>query len=297
MKLESKDRKNLLAVNVGLASNGILAALKVGVGILGHSPALLADGISSTSDAVYLVIMRGFMLVARKPPDREHPYGHRQFESVAAVVVGAFVITTAVAIFWNAVDSVYELFSGESHFAGARSGALWVAVFTVVTKVALLIFTRRIGRQTGSIAVLALARDHRNDIFSISAAAVGIFFGRLGMPWLDPAAAAVVSLVILKTGIEILRESSAELVNILPEPSLYHEIRDLVQAVGGVRRVEEIRIHRVGISLLVNVVIGVDGTLSVAEGDRIANGVEEILHEEIEYLRHVSVHFHPDRGP
>ena len=108
-------------------------------------------------------------------------------------------------------------------------------------------------------------------------------------------AAAVVSLVILKTGIEILRESSADLMNILPEPSLYTQIYRLVHAVPGVRRVEEIRVHRLGISLLVNVVIGVDGTLSVAEGDRIASDVERTLLEEIEYLRHISVHFHPDR--
>ena len=164
MTRESDDHKNLLAVNLSLAVNVLLAGLKTAVGIVGHSPALLADGINSTSDAAYLVIVRIFMRIAGEPPDREHPFGHRQMESIAAVVVGAFVVTTAVAIFWNAADQVYEIATGRSDFQGAKSVALWVALLTVVLKVWLTVMTGRIGRKTGSIAVLALARDHRNDV-------------------------------------------------------------------------------------------------------------------------------------
>ena len=86
------------AINAGLGANLVLALLKVGGGILGHSEALLADGINSTSDVAYYVVVKIFMLFARRPPDREHPFGHRQLESIAALAVGAFVITTAVAV-------------------------------------------------------------------------------------------------------------------------------------------------------------------------------------------------------
>ncbi|MFA7160047.1 MAG: cation transporter, partial [Kiritimatiellia bacterium] len=85
----TQDRRNELgcrAVNMGLVCNVILAALKTVVGITAHSSALLADGINSTSDAVYYVVVRVFMALARKPPDPEHPYGHSQMESIAAVV-------------------------------------------------------------------------------------------------------------------------------------------------------------------------------------------------------------------
>src|SRR5450830_549023 len=87
-------------INVGLAANAALALLKTSIGILGHSDALLADGINSTSDVVYYIVVKIFMRLADKPADAEHPYGHRQLESVAALVVGAFVITTGIAIFW-----------------------------------------------------------------------------------------------------------------------------------------------------------------------------------------------------
>ena len=95
MTTGERQKKTILAVNVGLIANTILAFLKTGVGIIGHSPALLADGINSTSDVAYGIVVRIFMLLSGKPADEEHPYGHDRLESIAAVVVGAFVITTA----------------------------------------------------------------------------------------------------------------------------------------------------------------------------------------------------------
>lgn len=289
------DRKNLLAVNLGLAANVLLALLKTAVGIVGSSPALLADGINSSADVVYSAVVRVFMGLARKPPDREHPYGHRQLESIAGLVVGAFVVTTAVAMFWYAAGEVYHLAVGRSRFTGAHQTALWVALLTVVLKVGLTVFTRRIARQTGSIAVLALARDHQNDIFSISAAALGIFLGLRGYPWVDPLAAALVALVILGTGVSILRESSADLMDVLPDRQIRDQIYHLLEAVPGVHQIEEVHIHRIGLYLLVEVTLGVDGALTVAAGDQIASRAEQVLWKQVQYLRRVSIHYHPSR--
>jgi cation diffusion facilitator family transporter len=293
MTSEQRERKSILTINLGLAANALLAALKTGIGIAGHSPALLADGINSTSDMAYCVVVSVFMRLAGKPPDAEHPYGHSQMESIAAVVVGSFVITTAVAIFWDAVNNVYDLMVGQGDFGGATIGALWVALLTVGLKVALAIFTRRVGQQTQNPAVLALAYDHRNDVFSALAATIGISFGRMGYPWVDPLAGALVALVILRTGIEVLRESAADLMDTLPGRALAQQITELVDPIPGVKEVEEIRAHRFGPYLVANVTIGVDGALSVAEGDRIATQVEHTLVEHIEFMRRVHVHYHP----
>ena len=82
-----------LSVGLGLGANIVLALVKSIVGILGSSPALLADGINSTSDVVYYLVVSVFVRAANKPADDEHPFGHTQYESVGALVVGAFVIT------------------------------------------------------------------------------------------------------------------------------------------------------------------------------------------------------------
>ena len=291
--LEHRKRKSILTVNLGLVANIFLAGLKTSIGILGHSPALLADGINSVSDVAYGIVVSVLIRLAGRPPDEEHPYGHDQMESVAAVVVGSFVMTTAIAIFWDAVNSVYDLLVGQGDFSGAAIAALWVALLTVVFKLGLTIWTQRIGRQTQNAAVLALAYDHRNDVFSASAATIGIFFGRMGYPWVDPLAGAMVALIILRTGIEILRASTADLMDTLPGQALAQQITELLSPILGVKQIEEVHAHRFGPYLVVNVTIGVDGSLSVAEGDKIAIQVERTLIEQVEFMRRVHVHYHP----
>ena len=294
---EQRKHKSVLTVNLGLVANVLLAALKTSIGIVGHSPALLADGVNSTSDVAYGIVISVFMRLAGKPPDDEHPFGHSQMESIAAVVVGSFVMTTAIAIFWDAVKNLYDLQAGHGNFGGASIGALWVGLFTVLLKLGLTVFTQRVGRYTQNVAVLALAYDHRNDVFSALAATVGIFFGRMGYPWVDPMAGALVALIILRTGIEILRESTADLMDTLPGRALAQKITQLLNSVPGVQQVEEIHAHRFGPYLVVNVTIGVDGSLSVAEGDKIATQVEHMLIEHIEFMRRVHVHYHPATSP
>jgi cation diffusion facilitator family transporter len=291
--IEQRRHKSMLAVQVGLAANILLAVLKAVVGVVGHSPALLADGINSTSDVAYGIVVSIFVKLSAKPADREHPYGHDQLESVAAVVVGAFVVTTAIAIFWHSVDTVYELLTAPPDNGGASIIALWIALFAILLKSGLTAWTYGISRKTGNNAVRALAQDHRNDIFASSAAAIGIFFGRLNYPWIDPLAGAVVSLIILHTGVDILRSATADLMDTLPGRELAEEIAAALQDVYGVQEIEEVHAHRFGPYLVVNLTIGIDGALTVVEGDRIATEVEKTLLAQIQFLRRVYVHYHP----
>ena len=293
MQAEQRDRKSALAIRVGLAGNVLLAALKTWIGITGRSPALLADGINSTSDVAYYLVVAAFMRQARKPADEQHPYGHSQLKDIAALVVGAFVLTTAIAVFWGSAKAAYEILSGAAVSEGAARIALWIALLTIVLKAFLTECTRRLGAQTGNAAVAALARDHRNDIFSAAGAAVGIILGRAGYPWVDPLAGALVALVILKTGIGILREASADLMDAVPSRLLSAKIAALAAAIPEIEELEEVHAHRFGPYLVINVTIAVDGGQTIREGDRIASELERAITRGIEYVRRVHVHYHP----
>ena len=144
--------------------------------------------------------------------------------------------------------------------------------------------------------MVALAYDHRNDIFSASGAAIGIFLGRMGLPWVDPLAGALVALLVLRTGVEILRQSSAELMDAVPSEALADQIVELLAEIPDVECVEEIHAHRFGPYVVVNVTIGVDGSMTVQRGDDIATQVEHLLEERIDLLRRVYVHYHPVRS-
>jgi len=295
MSSELKSLENS-AINSGLAANAILAILKTCFGVFGHSEALLADGINSTSDVVYCVVVKVYLALARKPPDREHPFGHRQLESIAALIVGSFVVVTAIALFWDAINNVYDMATtGESPF---RIGvmALCVAVLTIVAKVALTFYTRRVAARTGNAAILALARDHGNDILSASGATIGIIASRCGFPWADPLVGAIVAIVVFYTGIQILRESAADLTDAVPSDILDRQARAVLRGIPGLASVEEVQAHRFGPFIVLYVTVGVDGAIPVAEGHRIASQVELRLRTQIALVRRAYVHYHPTRA-
>ncbi len=284
------------AINFTLIANLILAILKVSVGILAHSSALLADGINSSSDVIYNAVVSIFIRAAKKPADDEHPYGHSQFESVGALVVSAFIITAAFTIFWTSVQSLVEYLKEGSNFSSNSYLALYAALFTVILKTALYFYTRVIGKKTNNPSVIAITLDHRNDIFSASAVVAGTLMTQLGYPWADPLAGAIVAVVFLFSGIEILRDATDILMDTVPGKALDNQIRLLLQDVSGLQGIECIRAHRFGQYLVINLTIFVDGDISVNEGDRIADSVEAKLLDNIDYLRAVHVHFHPKPG-
>ncbi|NLD94021.1 MAG: cation transporter [Fibrobacter sp.] len=281
-------------VNLGLISNIVLAVLKIVIGLAGHSRALLADGVNSCSDVAYYIVVKIFTAIAGKPADKEHPFGHHQMESIAAVVVGAFIITTAIAIFWDSVNTAFDLVTGEYQVKSSMQVLTFAtAMFTVALKLALYFYTRSIAQTTKNVSAMALMYDHRNDIFASLGAAVGIGLGWLNIPLGDPVAGAVVALLVLKTGVKILRESSDELMDTVPGDELEKQIRNVISPMTDVLTVEEINAHRFGPYLVINITIGVDGTMSVANGDRIATRIENKLCNEIELLQRVYVHYHP----
>lgn len=283
------------AVDIGLYSNIFLAVLKTTVGIAGHSAALLADGINSTSDFVYYIAVKIFVKLSREPADDEHPYGHAQFETIAALVVGAFVITTGVAIFWESADRGWHIYRGLEEASKVSVYALWTALFTIALKIGLAIKTRSVGAATANPVVAALAKDHVNDIMASAAAAAGIVLALAGFTWVDPLAGSVVALFILKTGIGILKEAAMELMDTVPGKELDLQIREALAGVEGVLAVEEVHAHRFGPHFMVNLKFCVDGRLSVSEGDNIATLAEKTLYEKFHHIRKVYTHYHPQR--
>ena len=144
---------------------------------------------------------------------------------------------------------------------------------------------------------MALAYDHRNDVVSASGAAVGIFFGRMGFPFIDPLVGGFVALIVLRTGVQILRDSSADLMDTVPGEELENQTRELLKTVSGIDAVEEVNAHRFGPYLVLNIQIGIDGNLSVTQGDAIASEVEAILQRHIRMVAKAYVHYHPTRKP
>lgn len=281
-------------VNIGLVCNIFLAVVKIFVAVIGHSRALLADGVNSCSDVAYYIVVKIFTNLAGKPADKEHPYGHHQMESIAAIVIGAFIITTAIAIFWDSVNNAYDILTHvNQEKPEMQLLTLGTAIFTIFLKLGLYFYTKIIAERTKNVSAMALTYDHRNDIFASLGAAVGIGLGWVGIPLGDPVAGAVVALIVLRAGVRILRESSDELMDTVPGDALEKQIKNIVLHIPEVITLEEIGAHRFGPYLIVNLTVGIKGTLTVEKGDAIATEIEKALYSNIELLKRVYVHYHP----
>ncbi|MEL7637722.1 MAG: cation diffusion facilitator family transporter [Anaerolineaceae bacterium] len=293
--LGQRSRLSSRSINLALVANILLAILKTSVGIFSHSSALLADGINSTSDVVYNTAVAIFIRASRKPADEDHPYGHSQFESIGALVIAAFIITAAFTIFWNSVQTMFDYLQG-SEITGINSLAVYAALFTILLKGILFVYTLTVGKKTNNPTVAALALDHRNDIFSAIAVVAGTLAAQLGYYWADPLAGAIVAVFFLMSGIEILRDSTDILMDTVPGQSLDKEVRSLLEDVNGLEGIEQIQAHRFGQYLVLNLIIYVCGDSSVRDGHEVAEEVERRLKKEIDFLQAVHVHYHPKPG-
>lgn len=292
--MTDRDKRANITVNLGLGFNIMLSLLKTSIGILGRSSALLADGINSSSDVIYYIVVKIFMHHAKKPADSEHPYGHRQLETISAIVVGAFILTTGIAIFWEAINKVYELIKDHSLGHSASVWALYIALGTVILKIFLYLYTRSNYRITKNPTLKALANDHMNDIMAAIAVSIGVLMGRLGYYWMDPAAGAVVAIYILKTGIEIIMDNASELMDSFPDEDFKSEVRKIAMDVEGVMKVDDLGVHKFGPYFIVNMIIAVDGQIAVNKGHEISDEVERRLMTQFDQdLRKVHIHYHP----
>jgi cation diffusion facilitator family transporter len=293
--MRDRDEITGSTVNLGMFSNIILSVIKTVIGIIGHSQALLADGVNSTSDVVYYIAVKIFLKQARKPADPEHPYGHRQLESISAIVVGSFILTTGIAIFWESINKVFDIFSKNDKAYQTPLIVLFIAIGTLLLKI--FLFTNANGsfHKTGNPTLRALANDHLNDIMAAIAVIIGVVMARFGFLWMDPAAGALVAIFIIRTGVSIISESSSELMDSVPDDDFRKVVQHVALAVDGVLHVDALGLHKFGPYFTLDVTICVDGNISVETGNRIAHCVEDKLMETFPgSLRSVLIHFHPE---
>jgi len=272
---------------LGLAANVLLAVMKLVVGTVAHSAALVADGLNSTGDVLATAIGLFGYRFGQRPADSNHPFGHGNAESVAGLMIGGILLATGVIV---AIEGVRALLAGPR--GAPESVAVVVALVTAATKEGLYRMTSRVGRHLNSPALLASAADHRADVLIALTVAAGIAGSRLGLPWLDPLAAIGVGLWIVRLAVEPIRTNLGVLMDEAP-PGVAEEVAAAAAAHPGVRRVDLARIHPLGPYFVVDMEIAVDPELSLREAHTIAHAVEARVRDRVEHVREVRIHVNP----
>jgi len=292
--LSATDISNLRSARritlVGLVLNVALTGFKFAAGILGHSQAVLADGVHSLSDILTdLMVLVGARYWYR-PADESHPYGHRRIETLVTLILGVSLAAVAAGIGYQAIAS-YEM----PHAESPGWIAFAAAAVAIVTKEIIYRWTIATGRRIKSSALSANAWHHRSDALSSIPVAAAVAAAALepSLVFLDHVGAVVVAVFILQAAWKIASPALRQLVDAGAPSEAREAIRKIALDTDGVDLVHAVRTRYVGSGLQVDLHVKVDPEMSVREGHRIAEEVTQRLTAEGPDVLDVVVHTEP----
>ncbi|MBN2132412.1 MAG: cation transporter [Sedimentisphaerales bacterium] len=274
---------------LGIVVNLFLSAIKLGIGVLVSSLALVADGIHSLSDlGTDVAVLLGAHFAAKKP-DATHPYGHGRIETLSAVLIAGVLMTVGGAMVYKATVSIAHNETSVPHW-----GILAAALASIVGKEALYWITRQVAVKSHSTALYANAWHHRSDALSSVAVLAGYFLLTFGFDHGDQLAAVAVGLMVMFVGVKIIGDCLKELTEGAVDPDTVEHIKDVINSSAGIRQWHRLRTRTVGREVFLDVHILVDPTLDVAAAHEISEKLEKTLDDEIVRPVHITVHIEPD---
>lgn len=288
--------KSIYRVTIwGSVINLGLLVFKFAAGIIGHSAAMIADAVHSLSDFITDAVVIIFVKLSNKPIDEDHDYGHGKYETLASVIISVALLGVGVGIFYNGIVKIWETINGNPP---AQPGwiALVAALLSIVMKEWAYRFTIKVGREFESSAVITNAWHHRSDALSSIGTAVGIGGAiLLGRQWtvLDPIAALVVSVFILKAALGIMRQSVDELMEKSLPSDLEEEMKRIAESEPEVSGVHNLRTRRIGNVIAIEMHVRMPGGMTLRESHDHATNIERALKKRFGDETHVALHVEP----
>jgi cation diffusion facilitator family transporter len=288
-KRETANRQIRSITYIGIVINLALSAIKVVVGYLAGSLALIADGIHSLSDlATDAVVLVGLWLGSREA-DRSHPYGHGRAETFAGSLIAIILILVGGAMIRHATILIAKDEVTTPHIA-----ILVAAIVSVASKEWLYRATRRAAIQSHSPSLYANAWHHRSDALSSVAVVIGFISLLFGFGHGDQAAAIAVGVMIIWVGVKVISDALKELTEGAVDQDTIEHVKQIINANSAIRQWHQLRTRMVGREVFLDVHILVDPNLNVAAAHQISESLEKTLDEQLARPVNITVHIEPD---
>lgn len=295
--METKDREHRIyfVTLMGSVVNVVLLVFKFMAGILGGSAAMIADAVHSLSDFLTDIVVLLFVKISSKPEDKDHDYGHGKYETLATSLIGVALLCVGLYILYNGSYRTWAAFNGVP-IEQPGIVALWAALFSIVMKEWTYRFTAKVGKEVQSQAVVANAWHHRSDALSSIGTAVGIggaIF--LGKDWavLDPIAAVVVSIFIIRTAAMLVSGALDELLEKSLPDAEEHQIEEIVQSEPEVSGMHHLCTRRIGSRIAIEMHLRMPGNISLNESHAHATNIERKLRSHFGERTHINIHVEP----
>lgn len=273
---DTRDRQIVRTSMVGIGGNVVLAAFKAVIGLATGSIAVVLDAVNNLSDALSSLITIIGTRLAGKPADREHPFGYGRVEYLSAIVISAIVLSAGVTSLWESAKAIMS--PAEPSY---EVTSLVILVVAIVVKVVLGRYFIMVGRRVSSDSLVASGTDATMDA-AISTATViaAVLYLTLGVKveaWLG----LVISLVIVKSGVEMLSETLSKVLGERVDAALSRSVKDAVESVEGVNGAYDLFLHDYGPDRLQGSVhVEVDETMTAAQIDALTKRIQERVMRE-----------------
>jgi cation diffusion facilitator family transporter len=292
--MNTDNKQSTIAIWISFISNIVLTAVKLTVGLVFHSPVLVADGVHNAGDIVATGAALSSMRISKLPPDEDHPYGHGKAEVVGAGIVAIILGLAAIYMAYHSVMVLFEPPHKTTYIA------LIAAAFSLVLKQILYVYTMGVGKRLKSTGLIATAYDHLADVYASIAAVIGLGLALIGdhydialFSYGDPAAGIVVAYFVFKLALHMGRSSVDVLMEKNIDDEQMKELIVLVQSVSEVKRIDRMRARNHGHYIIVDVRVGVPAELTIQAGHDISRNIKKTLIERHPDVGEVMVHLNP----
>jgi len=264
----------------------MLSAIKLFVGTISGSQALLADGLNNSTDIVASIAVLTGLKISRRPPDSNHSYGHFRAETVASLVASFIMIIVGLEVLYQGMKKFVDPIHTTPDLISA-----WTAAACALIMLAVYRYNLKLARSINSNAMMAVAQDNRSDAMVSIGAFVGIVGSQFGIAWLDPLTATIVGLMICKTAWGIFYKATHDLTDGFDAVKL-EQMKQTVAEVDGVQSIKEIKARIHGNNVLVDTTVLVEHSLNVIESHEITEEIEDQL-KQMHQVANVHVHIEP----
>ena len=268
-----------LEAAVSIIFNFILFGIKLVLGLLINSIALIADAVHTLSDVgTSLVVILGFN-ISKKPSDKEHPFGHGRVEYVATLIIATSLILVGFGFVMQSVERIIEPILIVNKELAQITGIIMIV--TSAVKESMAQFSSRIGKKIKSNILIADAWHHRSDAFTNIVVGIGVIGSSFGYFLLDPILGIMVSVLIAYVGVNLVRTTSNVLIGQAPDKELIDKIKGIANSVNGVYGIHKVTVHDYGTSKVISLHAEVESHLMLDEAHIIAENIENRINEDM----------------
>jgi len=264
MKYEACQKCANSVGKVNIIGNILMILIKGYMGVVGRSSGLIADAIHSSADLLATLIMIIGLQISDKDQDKKYPYGYGKAEYLVAIVIYIFLFVVGIYIVWHGVMSIINGYAVRPCLS-----AMWGAVFSIAINE--LMFRQSVcaGTQINSPSMVAKAWESRSDVYSSLAVLIGIIGAKMGFYFMDPLAAIAVGGIILKICIEMVYESSSQLMDKSPDSEVIEDAYKSLKGLDQVIKIDHVYAREIGQRIEFEVGLKVDENITVSEAQKI----------------------------